>query len=231
MAKQEPVYLMVIAPHPDDPEFGIGGTVARLTGEGKRVVYVICTRGDKGTSDRSLTPEKLTVIREKEQRAAAKTLGVSEVVFLGYHDQELEDTREFRRDIVRLIRRYRPRIVATPDPYRRYMWHRDHRMAGQVTADAVYPYARDYLAYPELIEEGLEPFKVREVWFWGTDDPNYKSDISGTFEMKLAALGCHKSQLDMGLELRKRMLDWAKASAEGTKYALAEAFHREEMRM
>lgn len=92
------VYLMVIAPHPDDSEFGIAGTVARLTKEGKKVVYVICTNGDKGTSDRKLTPEKLAKIREKEQRAAAELLGVSEVVFLGYPDQGVEDTTEFRSD-------------------------------------------------------------------------------------------------------------------------------------
>lgn len=231
MAVKDPVYLIVIAPHPDDSEFGAGGTVARLTKEGKRVVYVICTRGDKGTSDRKLAPDRLAEIREKEQRAAAKMLGVNECVFLGYHDQELEDTREFRKDIVRVIRQYKPRIVATPDPYRKYVWHRDHRITGQVVADAVYPYARDHLAYPDLLEDGFEPFKVKEMWFWGTDDPNFRSDITTTFKTKLAALACHKSQFDMTPEFRKRMLDWATGSAAGEKFKLAEAFHREEMRL
>jgi LmbE family N-acetylglucosaminyl deacetylase len=188
-------YLMVISPHPDDCEFGIAGTVASLTKQGKDVVYVICTNGDKGTSDRSLTPEKLAAIREKEQKAAAKVLGVKEVVFLKYPDQGLEDCHEFRRDLVRVIRKYRPFVVATSDPYRKYMWHRDHRMAGIVAADAVFPYARDHLAYPELLEEGLEPHKVREMWFWGTEDPNFKTDITDTLEIKLEALKCHKSQV------------------------------------
>jgi LmbE family N-acetylglucosaminyl deacetylase len=224
-------YLMVISPHPDDCEFGIAGTVASLTKQGKDVVYVICTNGDKGTSDRSLTPEKLAAIREKEQKAAAKVLGVKEVVFLKYPDQGLEDCHEFRRDLVRVIRKYRPFVVATSDPYRKYMWHRDHRMAGIVAADAVFPYARDHLAYPELLEEGLEPHKVREMWFWGTEDPNFKTDITDTLEIKLEALKCHKSQVgDVPPEMRARMKDFARMNAKEEKYELAEAFHRVEMR-
>ena len=224
-------YLMVISPHPDDCEFGIAGTVASLTKQGKDVVYVICTNGDKGTSDRSLTPEKLAAIREKEQKAAAKVLGVKEVVFLKYPDQGLEDCHEFRRDLVRVIRKYRPFVVATSDPYRKYMWHRDHRMAGIVAVDAVFPYARDHLAYPELLEEGLEPHKVREMWFWGTEDPNFKTDITDTLEIKLEALKCHKSQVgDVPPEMRARMKDFARMNAKGEKYELAEAFHRVEMR-
>ena len=224
------VYLMVIAPHPDDSEFGTGGTVARLTGEGKRVVYVICTNGNKGSSDRMMTPQKLARIREKEQRAAASVLGVTEVVFLGYPDQGLDDTAEFRKALVRVIRQYRPYVVATSDPYRKYMWHRDHRICGQVAADAVFPFARDHMAYPDLLAEGLEPFKVREMWFWGTDDPNFSSDITATLGKKLEALACHKSQLDMTPQMRERMAGMAKMNAKGEKFELAEAFHRVEMR-
>jgi LmbE family N-acetylglucosaminyl deacetylase len=224
------VYLMVIAPHPDDSEFGAAGTVARLTGEGKRVVYVICTNGNKGSSDRTMTPQKLAGIREKEQRAAASVLGVTEVVFLGYPDQGLDDTAEFRKALVRVIRQYRPYVVATSDPYRKYMWHRDHRICGQVAADAVFPFARDHMAYPDLLAEGLEPFKVREMWFWGTDDPNFCSDITATLEKKLEALACHKSQLDMTPQMRERMAGMAKMNAKGEKFELAEAFHRVEMR-
>jgi LmbE family N-acetylglucosaminyl deacetylase len=224
-------YLMVISPHPDDCEFGIAGTVASLTKQAKDVVYVICTNGNKGTSDRSLTPEKLAAIREKEQKAAAEVLGVKEVVFLNYPDQGLEDCNEFRRDLVRMIRKYRPYVVATSDPYRKYMWHRDHRMAGIVAADAVFPYSRDHLAYPELLEEGLEPHKVREMWFWGTEDPNFRTDITDTLETKLEALKCHKSQVgDVPPEMRDRMKEFAKINAKGEKFELAEAFHRVEMR-
>jgi LmbE family N-acetylglucosaminyl deacetylase len=224
-------YLMVVSPHPDDCEFGIAGTVARLTKEGKQVVYVICTNGDKGTSDRSLTPEKLAKIREKEQLAAAKVLGVKKTVFLRYPDQGLEDCHEFRRDLVRQIRQFKPFVVATADPHRKYRWHRDHRIAGIVTMDAVFPYSRDHLAYPELLEEGLEPHKVREMWFWGAEEPNHRLDITDTIDTKLAALGCHKSQVgDIPPEMRTRMRDFAKMNAKGEKFELAEAFFRIEMR-
>lgn len=224
-------YLMVVTPHPDDAEFGVAGTVARLTREGKKIVYVVCTNGDKGTSDRNMKPEELAKIREQEQMAAAKLLGVSDVVFLRYPDQSLEDSDEFRKKLVSVIRLYQPYAVVTADPYRKYMWHRDHRIAGQVTLDAVFPYARDYLSYPELLDEGLEPHKVREMWFWASDDINYRLDITDTFDTKLAALGCHKSQVsDIPPEMRERMRDWARMNAEGEDFELAEAFHRIEMR-
>ena len=224
-------YMMVVTPHPDDAEFGVAGTVVRLTREGKKVVYVVCTNGDKGTDDINMKPEELVKIREKEQLAAAKLLGVSKVEFMGYPDQGLEDTHEFRKALVRLIRKHRPEVVVTADPYRKYMWHRDHRIAGQVVLDAVFPYARDHLSYPELLEEGLEPHKVREVWFWASDDINYRSDVTDTFDIKMAALGCHESQVrDIPPEMKGRMRDWAKWNAEGEDFELGEAFHRVEMR-
>ncbi|MBN1176325.1 MAG: PIG-L family deacetylase [Dehalococcoidales bacterium] len=225
-----PTYLMVVTPHPDDAEFGVAGTVARLTSEGKKIVYVVCTNGDKGTSDRNMKPAELATIREKEQTAAAKLLGVKDVVFLRFPDQSLEDSDKFRKALVRLIRLYQPFAVVTADPYRKYMWHRDHRITGLVTLDAVFPYARDHLSYPELLDEGLEPHKVREIWFWGSDDINYRLDVTDTFELKLAALGCHKSQVgDIPPEMRERMREWAKINAEGENFELAEAFHLVEM--
>ncbi|NTW35851.1 MAG: PIG-L family deacetylase [Syntrophobacteraceae bacterium] len=226
-----PVDVMVVSPHADDAEFGAAGTVARWTQEGRTVVYVICTNGDKGTTDRLLTAERLVAMREQEQRAAARLLGVKDVVFLGYPDQGLEDTPAFRKDIVRQIRIHRPEIVMTSDPYRRYLWHRDHRVAGQVAMDAVYPFARDHLAYPELMTEGLEPHKVREILFWAAEDINYKVDITPTFPMKLAALRCHESQVrelpfpDLESWLRQR----CEAMAEGEPFELAEGFHRVEI--
>ena len=227
----EDVYLMVIAPHPDDSEFGIAGTVAGLTKEGKKVVYVICTNGDKGTSDRTINQADLFAIRHREQQAAADVLGVSEVVFLDYPDQGIEDTPEFRKELVRLIRKYKPEVVASCDPYRKYQWHRDHRITGQVVADAVFPFARDHLAYPDLLDEGYEPWKVKEMWFWGTDDVNHRVDITATFETKLKALRCHKSQVgDVPPEMEKRLREWATANAKGESFELGEAFHRVEMR-
>ena len=219
---------MVITPHPDDAEFGAAGMVARWTREGKRVVYVVCTNGDKGTSDINLKPEKLVEIREKEQKAACQVLGVDEVVFLRYPDQGLEDTPDFRKELVRMIRKYQPEVVVTVDPYRRYIWHRDHRITGQVALDAVFPYARDHLAYPDLLEEGLLPHKVKEMLFWASEDVNLYLDITDTFDLKLTALRCHDSQvghhdfIHNGDFLRQR----AKAMAENQDFELAEAFHQ-----
>ncbi|MBI4296520.1 MAG: PIG-L family deacetylase, partial [Chloroflexi bacterium] len=194
MSTENQVYAVAVCPHPDDGEFGIAGTAARWVREGKDVVYVICTNGDKGTSDVNMKPAELVKIREKEQLAAAKILGIKEVVFLRYPDQGLEDTVQFRKDLVRVIRKYRPEVVATNDPYRRYLSHRDHRMAGTVTIDAIFPYARDYHAFPDLIEEGLLPHKVKEILLWASSDVNFCSDITSTFELKIAALRCHVSQ-------------------------------------
>ena len=224
--------VMVVTPHPDDAEFGVAGTVARWVKEGKDVIYVVCANGDKGTSDINMKPEKLVKIREQEQLAAARLLGVREVIFLRHSDQSLEDTPEFRKEIVCLIRMYRPDTVVTADPYRRYIWHRDHRIAGQVTLDAIFPYARDHLAYPDLLEEGLQPHKVKEVLLWAAlEDINYRLDITNTFDIKIAALRCHKSQVgDNQLpDLENWLKQRAKKMAERQDFELAEAFHRVEI--
>ncbi len=227
----KPAQMMVFTPHPDDAEFGIAGTAARWVREGKDVIYVVCTNGDKGTSDNNMKPEELASIREQEQLAAANLLGVREVVFLRHPDQSLEDTPEFRKEIVRLIRMYQPETVVTADPYRRYIWHRDHRITGRVVLDAIFPYARDLLAYPDLLEEGLQPHRVREVLLWGSEEPNYRSDITDTFDVKIAALLCHKSQLgnNPSPELGERMRERYKTMAEAEDYELAETFHRLEL--
>jgi LmbE family N-acetylglucosaminyl deacetylase len=175
-----------------------------------------------------MTPEALSRIRQQEQREAAKLLGVGEVVFLGMPDQQLEETPTFRETVVRLIRTHRPEILVSSDPYRRYLWHRDHRIVGQVVADAVFPYARDHMAYPEMLAEGLEPHKVREALYFGAEEVNHHVDITETFDRKLAALQCHKSQVrelkvnDLEAWLRQRCKDMA----EGSPYGLAEGFHR-----
>ena len=223
--------VMVVTPHPDDAEYGVAGTVVRWVSQGKEVVYVVCTNGDKGTSDASVKPEELAKTREEEQIAAANLLGVREVTFLRHPDQGLEDTREFRKEIVRLIRLYQPETVVTADPYRRYVWHRDHRITGQVTLDAIFPYARDHLSYPDLMKEGLYPHKVKEVLFWGTEDVNHRSDIGETFDVKLAALRCHKSQVGHipPEELEKRLRERHGSLAEGESFLLAEGLHRVEI--
>ncbi len=223
---------MVVAPHPDDAEIGAGGTIARWVREGKDVVYVVCTNGDKGTSDRSLTSAALAQIREQEQLAAAKILGVREVVFLRYPDQGLEDCVEFRREMVRQIRRFRPDIVVIGDTSRRFLMHRDHRIATQVTLDAIFPCARDHLAFPELLQEGLEPHRVKEIWFWGAEEINYRSDITDTFELKFAALGCHKSQVGQmhSLEMIEHFRRRHEEMAREEPFELGEGFYRVELR-
>lgn len=223
--------IMVLTPHPDDAEFGVGGTVARWTRAGKQVLYIVCTNGDKGTTERAMQPQHLIKIREEEQKAAATILGVREVVFLGYPDQGLEDTPAFRKQIVRLIRMYQPATIATSDPCRRYLLHRDHRITGQVTLDAVFPYARDHLAYPDLIDEGLQPHKVHEILLWETDAINYRSDITETFHVKLAALRCHASQVkEFGIaDLENWLRRHCRKMSAGENFELAEAFHRVEI--
>jgi LmbE family N-acetylglucosaminyl deacetylase len=222
---------MVIVAHPDDAEFGVAGSIAGWTAAEKSAVYVLCTNGDKGTSDRSISPTELARIRQEEQRRAAHIVGVEEVVFLNMVDQELEETPAFREEIVRLIRKFRPDVVVSMDPYKRYLWHRDHRILGQVVMDALFPYARDHKAYPRMLNEGLEPHKVKEVLYFGAEDVNYHVDISATFSAKLAALRCHESQVrefnvtDLESWLKKR----CEQMAEGSIYKLAEAFHRVKM--
>jgi len=229
--KKKLAQVMVVTPHPDDAEYGVAGTVIRWVSQGKEIVYVVCTNGDKGTSDTSVKPEELAKTREEEQIAAANLLCVREVIFLRHPDQGLEDTPEFRKEIVRLIRMYRPETVVTADPYRRYIWHRDHRMTGQVTLDAIFPYARDVFSYPDLTKEGLDPHKVKEVLLWGTEDVNYRSNITETFDVKLSALQCHKSQVGhIPLqELEGRLRERHRSLAQGEEYELAEGFHRVEI--
>jgi LmbE family N-acetylglucosaminyl deacetylase len=223
-----PVDILVIIAHPDDAEYGCAGTVVRWIREGRSVAYVVCTSGEKGTSDRTVRPEALARLREAEQQAAADLLGVREVMYLRYPDQGLEDTPAFRKHLVQVIRTFRPEIVVTTDPYRRYVWHRDHRIVGQVVLDAAFPFARDHSAYPDLLADGYEPHKVKELLFFGAEDINHYSDIADTFDQKLAALKCHASQMN---ELKAEDLDaWLrlryKKLAAKSGYELTEAFHR-----
>ncbi len=187
--------VLVVTPHPDDAEGGAGGTIAKWAAEGRDVVLVVTTDGRHGTSDRSVDPSDLARTREEEQRNAAKVLGISEVVFLRFPDQGLEDGPELRERIVREIRRHRPYTVVTIDPNRPYIRHRDHIVTGRVTLDAVFPYSRDHLAFPQHLEEGLEPHKVREVYLWSAVEPDTFLDITDTFDTKMKALYCHVSQV------------------------------------
>lgn len=220
--------VMVVTAHPDDSEFGAGGTVAKLAKQGGEVTYVIVTNGNKGSSDRTMTPERLAKIREEEQRNAARTLGVERVEFLGYPDGELEDTRDLRRDITRQIRRWRPDLLITQNPHRTYNLyasHRDHRIAAGVVLDCVYPLARDHMSFPELLPE-VEPHKVREIHLMQWENPHLVVDISDTMDLKLKALACHASQLGNFPSVEKRVRERSAELGKSKGYAYAEAFDR-----
>ena len=222
---------VVITAHPDDAEFTVAGTVARWVREGKTVVYVICTDGSRGSNDPQVRPEHLVAIRRAEQEAAARILGVEEIVFLGYEDGSLEPTLALRRDLTRAIRRYRPDIVVCPDPTVRYygdtyLNHPDHRAAGDAALDAVFPSAGTRYIFPELLTEGLEPHKVREVYIRGALSPNLWVDISDTMELKIAALREHESQVGRVEGWEERVRGRAQQAAAGQGMTYAESFRR-----
>ena len=228
-----PDRAMVIFAHPDDAEIGSGGVIARWASAGCEVTYVLCTNGSAGTADRSLTPEELIDRRAAEQRAAADFMGVKNLVMLPHPDGGLEDTREFRGDIVRAIRTYRPHTVFAHDPYRfKGFQHRDHRAVGIVTTDAVYPFARDHLHFPEhIVREGLEPHKVRELWYWGADEPDVIVDVSTSIDKQIAALVRHESQLPgfnvgQGETIGERVKKGSAERARGYRFKYAAAFRR-----
>ena len=223
-----PQRVLVVIPHPDDAEFWCSGTVASWVKEGAEVHYVLCTDGGKGTSDPDASGHELGVIREREQREAAQVLGVKEVVELHHPDGELEDSSDFRRELVRQVRRVRPDVVLCPEPYRKNLaWHRDNRVAGQVALDAVFPYSRDHLHFVELWrDEGLEPHKTGAVLFWGAESPNAFYDIEASLDTKVKAVMVHQSQMfgRTREEVEAFVKDTAQEAAAEQDYSYAEAF-------
>ena len=208
-AEEGPKRALVVAAHPDDSEFGAAGTAALWTREGWEFYYLICTDGSKGTEDPEMTPARLVPLRREEQRAAARVGGVKDVSFLDYVDGELAYTRELLRDVVRYIRRLKPYAVFTHDPNQivrnMFINHPDHRCAGEVAIDAVYPIARNRPSFPELLDEGLEPHSVKEVYLWTASDVNFSVDITDVLEEKFEALRQHKSQFQDFGETEERL--------------------------
>lgn len=203
---------MVIVAHPDDPEFFVGGTVARLVQQGTEVVYLILTDGSKGSDDRSISTRDLIRTRREEQRRAAARLGVEKVIFFDYADGELRNTPDVQRDVVREIRRFRPDLILTNDPQRYYyesgyVNHSDHRMAGVVTLDAVFPAARNFRYFPALLEEGFEPHYVREVWLAAPLEADFEVDTTEVRDLRLEAILAHVSQVGGGRNIRKRIAE------------------------
>ena len=228
---EEAERVMVIMAHPDDAEFTVAGTVAKWVREGKTIIYVVCTDGSRGSNDPDMTPQQLTTIRKAEQEAAARLLGVQEVIWLDYEDGTLQPTLALRRDLTRVIRRYRPDVVICQDPTVRYrgdayLNHPDHRAAGDAALDAVFPSARTRYIFPELLDEGLEPHKVREVYIRGAVSPNLWVDIGETIAVKIAALQAHESQVGQFEGLETWIRDWAQEEAKGQGMTCAESFKR-----
>ena len=228
--EETPQRVLVVIPHPDDAEFWCAGTISKWTAEGASVHYVLCTDGGKGSSDREMTSEELSVIREREQKDAADALGVQDVVLLRHPDGELEDNQDFRKQLVREIRRVQPEVVLCPEPYRKNLaWHRDNRIAGQVALDAVFPCARDHLHFKELWEdEGLEPHKTATVLFWGAEQPDTHIDISESIDAKVKAVLAHQSQMRTHSrdEIDQFVKEWATNAGADQDYTYAEAFRK-----
>ena len=222
---------LVVMAHPDDVDFGAGGTVARLVRDGVSVAYCLVTSGDAGGDSSRATPEERAITREAEQRAAAAALGVSDLTFLRWPDGRVEVTLELRAALARVIRAQRPDLVICQSPERNYdrifASHPDHMAAGEAALRAVYPDARNPHAFPELLAEGLAPHVVAQVWVNTAVGANMVVDITRTFDDKIAALRCHASQVGDRGGLRKSMRASARATAQrarlGTK-RLAESF-------
>ena len=220
---------LVVTPHPDDAEGGCGGTMANwVKNAGTEFIVVMCTNGDKGTSDREMKPEELAATRQVEQRNASKVLGVKDVVFLAHPDGRLEDNLEFRGEIVRLIRTYKPDAIFCIDPYRNVSHtHRDHRMSGQVAVDAAFTYAWSYQHFPEQIAgEGLEPHRVTNAYLWGSEAPDVFVDIDGCLELKAESLSKHVSQMRnrTPAERLTRMQSWSSEAGKKVGVSYAEGF-------
>ncbi len=225
--------VLVVTAHPDDVDFGSAGTVATWTAAGVDVAYCIVTDGDAGGFDAAVSRTDMARIRQEEQRAAAAAVGVTQVTFLGYPDGRLYVTHELRRDITRVIRRFRPQRVLTQSPERNwrriYASHPDHLAAGEAAVAAVYPDARNEFAHPELLaDEGLAPHTVPELWLMaaGGQADRYV-DITGVFDRKLAALRAHVSQTSGMEDLEGMLRGWLGANAQAgglPEGSLAEGF-------
>ena len=205
--------VLVVNAHPDDADFGASGTVAQWTAKGIEVTYVCCTNGDQGGENSKVPQSEMAATRQREQREAAKQIGVKEVVYLNYRDGHLEPTLGLRKDIVRQIRIHKPDRMLIQSPERNWdrigASHPDHLASGEAAIQAVYPDARNPFAFMDLLnEEGLEPWRVKEVWLYAHHTPDHWVDITDTFPKKMAALNAHVSQVAHNTELEKLIREW-----------------------
>lgn len=223
--------VLCIAAHPDDNEFTVAGSVARWAREGRTVVFCLVTSGSAGTNEYTPRNDGLVPIRERECRDAAAILGVKDLVFLGYADGTVEPTLGLRCDLTRVIRRLKPDVVVCSDPTVRwygnvYLNHPDHRAVASAALDAVFPSAETRSIFPELLAEGLEPHKVKEVFIVGAMPPDTWIDIGDTLEVKCAALRAHVSQVGPGDWVDPLLRGWATEAGKRAGVAYAEAYRR-----
>ena len=225
---------LVVTAHPDDVDFGAGGTVMALVKAGVQVTFCICTDGDAGGFDDSTDRSQIPAIRRAEQVAAAAVYGVTDVRFLGYKDGYLEPSHAVQRDIVRVMRQVQPQLVLTQSPERNWerlpSSHPDHMAAGEATARALYPAVRNPFAYPELRnEEGLEAWTVNWLWMQGHVEPNHWIDTTEFFSRKVTALEAHASQTSHMENLEEMLRSWGEMQAAAAGFEagrLAEAFRQ-----
>ena len=216
-------YLVVVA-HPDDAEFSSAGTIALLTAAGKHVVITQVTSGDKGTSDPLVATTHMMTTRESEELDAARRLGVASVDFLRQTDGELMPDLALRGEIVRSVRRHKPDVIITHDPFRAYAFHPDHRAVGLSAHDSAYPSARDPHAFPEQLDEGFEPHKTAEVWYFNAEFPDLIVDITSTMENKIDSLRAHLSQVGTTDEVWDRVRERARDVAKDQPFEFGEAY-------
>ena len=210
--------ILVITAHPDDVDFGAGGTVRQWTRSGIEVSYCVCTDGDAGGADRDVPRSEIPRIRRAEQRAAGAALGVTDIHFLGYKDGDLQVTQDLRRDISRVIRQVKPQRVLMQSPERNwdriYSSHPDHLAAGEAAICSVYPDARNPHAHVELMAEGHEPHAVDWVWITQGRGSNLAVNITDVMDKKVAALSSHASQVEWIEDIDKLLRDWAAMTAD-----------------
>lgn len=218
LADEEIKRVLVVMAHPDDCDFGAGGTIAQWTARGIEVSYCIITNGDQGGEESGIPLEEMAKVRQKEQRDAGAALGVSEITYLNYRDGWLMPSIELRKEIVKAIRIAKPDRMVVQSPERNweriYASHPDHLAAGETAIQAVYPDARNPFAFTDLKEAGLEPWRVREVWITGSPTPNHFVDITDTFSKKMDALHAHVSQTAHNTELENMVRSWGEKNAE-----------------
>ncbi len=216
--------VMVIAAHPDDPEFGAGGTIAKLARQGKEITYVLLTSGDKGSHDPAVRPGQLATLREQEQRDAAAELGVKDVIYLRYADGLLENTISLRAQLTHIIRRHKPHIVFAIDPWRPYQMHPDHRAAGYAALDAVWA-AREWNIFAEQLMGDEDPWRVSQLYLFWSDNADYYEDIGETIDARIAALARHVTQVGTDTaKLDKSIRERAQGVGEKAGVTYAEAF-------